>query len=117
MLHVSGVVKGCRKVDSVDKKTGEVRTKWYIGFASQKENGYDDDEVVTDVQVSKNLYEAGLVAYYEKFKGQEVIAPVFFTTFSPKDSDRVYVNIFFSGDGKALPAPKAAAVAVGAIKQ
>lgn len=115
MLHVSGVVKGCRKVESVDKKTGEVRTKWFIGFASPKENGYDDEEILTEVQVSKSLYEKGLVAYYEKVKGQEVIAPVFVTSFSPKDSERVYLNYFFSGDGKALPLPKAQpAVAVGA---
>lgn len=106
MLHVSGVVKGCRKKDTVNKQTGEVYSKWFIGFASQKENGYDDEEVVTEVQVSKALYDTGLVAYYEKLKGVEVIAPIFLTTF--KGEKQVFVNYFFSGDGKALPVQKPA---------
>lgn len=106
MLHVSGTVKGVRKKESVNKMTGEVVTKWFIGFASPKENGYDDEEVVTEVQVSKALYETGLVAYYEKLKGVEVIAPIFMTTF--KGEKQVFVNYFFSGDGKALPMPKPA---------
>lgn len=101
MLHVSGIVKGCRRTESTNRQTGEVIEKWFIGFASPKENGYDGEETVTEVQVSQKLYKAGLVAYYEKIKGQEVIAPVFLTTFAGEK--KVFVNYFFSGDGKALP--------------
>jgi hypothetical protein len=98
MYHISGVVKGSRKAEIVNKKTGEVTEKWFIGFSAPKENGYDGEEVVTEVQVSRKLYDTGLVAHYEKIKGQKVLAPIFL---SPWQGSRgPQISVFFAGDGK-----------------
>jgi len=107
MFHVSGVVKGCRKFDQVDRKTGEVTEKWYIGFASPKVNGYDGEEIVQEVQVSKKMFESGLVAHYEKFKGQLVLAPIFPSAYQGKNG--IVISYFFTGDGKPKAMPKPAA--------
>lgn len=105
MFHVSGVVKGCRKVERIDTKTGEVNEKWFIGFASPKDNGYDGEEVVQEIAVSKKLFEQGLVAHYEKFKGQMVIAPIFPSAWQSKNGPQI--SYFFGGDGKPRVLPAA----------
>lgn len=100
-FHVSGVVKGCRKFEQIDKKTGAINEKWFIGFASPKSNGYDGEETVIEVQVSKKLLDAGLVAHYEKFKGQYVLAPVFPQAWQGRNGPNI--SYFFSDDGKPRP--------------
>lgn len=102
-MYVSGKVKGVKVLDRVNRQTGEVRKVYMVGFASPKENGYDDEEIVTEVQISDSLMKQGLQAYYEKIKGQNVLAPIFMTTNA--GTKRVFVNYFFSGDGRAVSAP------------
>lgn len=108
MFSISGVVKGTKRVDDKNRQTGEIITKYFVGFESPKANGYDGEVVVTDVQVSKQQVDAGLVAYYESIRGQEVTAPIWIQVWKSGGGKTVY----FEGDGRAKPVKPP----VGAVK-
>lgn len=97
-LLLKGTVLGYKKVDRTNNQTGEVITQHFVGIQVPKDNGYDGEAVTYDIRISKQLFSEGLAAHYEKFKGQEVFAPVFPSVWKGQKS--AGINWFFSGDGK-----------------
>ncbi len=104
MLLVRGIVKGIKKVERVDQKTGEVYVKHFVGFASQKDGGYDGEESITEVQISDKLLRQGLAATYEGLRGQEHVAPVFPQAWAGKQGAQI--SWYFSGDGLPIKPEK-----------
>lgn len=102
MILIRGTVKGIKQIDRVNKKTGEVITRHFVGIAFPKENGYDDEETIIDVQVSNKQLHSGLAAHYEGHRGKEVFAPVFPSPWATQ-SGNAGISWFFSGDGRPTP--------------
>lgn len=95
---IKGVVKGVKEVPYTHQ--GSTYTKMFVGIESEKAAGYQGETVITDVQISKKQMQAGLPAYYESIRGQEVTAPVFIM---PWKNGGGY-TVFFEGEGKAASA-------------
>lgn len=100
---IRGKVAGVKSITRQDRE-GNPYSKTFIGFETPKANGYPGETVVTDVQVSREQLANGLPAYYEKIKGQEVMAPVFIMPWKNGGS----YTVFFEGEGKAVAVGKAA---------
>lgn len=112
MILIRGTVKGVKQIDRVNKKTGEVITKHFVGISFPKENGYHDEEVIIDIQVSNKQLHAGLAAHYEGHRGKEVFVPVFPSAWASQ-AGNAGISWFFSGDGRPTPVEP---VRVGATK-
>ncbi|WP_444925106.1 DNA-binding protein [Microbulbifer sp. DLAB2-AF] len=102
---IRGTIVGVKQVTKKDRE-GNAYSITYVGFESPKANGYQGETVITDIQVSRDQLNAGLPAYYEKLRGQEVLAPIWIQPWKNGGKFTTY----FEGEGKCAPTskPKAA---------
>lgn len=98
MLKIQGTVKGV-KTDIIRGSQGRPDfEKHFVGFEVPKPGGFDGETIVERVQVSKALYDSGLIAKYEGLKGQVVEADCFINAYRTRDG--AGYQLFLSGDGK-----------------
>ena len=97
MLKIRGVVKGAKTETQKGRDDKPDWEKHFVGFEVPKQNGFEGEMVVEKVQVSRDQYNAGLLAKYEGIKGQEVEADVFINTFATRNG--AGYQLFLSGNG------------------
>jgi len=96
MLKIRGTVMGV-KTEQIMGRDNQSFEKHFVGFEVDKPNGFEGEKTVEKVQVSRDQYNAGLMAKYDGIKGQEVEADVFVNAF-PMRSGAGY-QLFLSGNG------------------
>ena len=101
-LLIKGVVRGVKKISSLNHKTGVEMESYNVGFESARPNGYEGETIIRDVRISKKQRDNGLVNKYQEFVGKEVVAPVFV---QPWTNGKSY-STYFSDDGLPLSVSK-----------
>jgi len=99
MFKIKGTVLGVKTVT----RNGQngAYDNFYVGFQAPKTGGFEGEMETQEVQITRRQQEAGLMAAYERIKGQEVMADVFPNTFTRRDGS-ADVQWMFSGDGKPV---------------
>jgi|GEM_PF-4228172 len=113
MLTFHGTVKGVKRFEKTNKQTGEVYHEYFLGLANTKQGGYDGEENIRDIKLTKKQLQNNLDTYYKDLVGKRVQVEVFMNHRAWKE--RVYSDWFLGGegrpisiDGKPAPAVKAA---------
>lgn len=73
----------------------------YVGFQAPKPGGFEGEMETVEVQLSKRQVETGVMATYERVKGQQVVAPFFDIAYVSK-AGNVGSNYMLAGDGKPV---------------
>ena len=98
MLKIQGTVKGVKTEHQQGRDGKPDWEKHFVGFEVPKANGFDGEMIVEKVQISREQYQAGIMAKYEAVRGQIVEADVFINTFATRNG--AGYQLFLSGDGK-----------------
>ena len=105
MLLFSGKVKGVRKYEDTNRKTGEIITVFYLGLENPRRGGYDGEMQITEFHITKKQQESGLVDFYSGLVGKVVQVEVFnqVRAYSSRGGDARYAEKWYlAGDGSPV---------------
>lgn len=92
-LFLRGTFLGMRQVNGTSQKTNEAYTLTYFGIETPKENGFDGETLVHQIQISRDLLNSGITRNIDSMIGKQVIAEVYVRAFPTRGGASYQLNL------------------------
>ena len=104
--YIVGTVMGTKARTFVVQKTGANQTAYSLGISIDVVGGFSGEINTVEIRFSQDQVKSGLVDFYNKLVGKNLLIPVWHQLWATKDGVAAS-TIYLSGDGKPSVLPKA----------